>query len=169
MEISFQDLLIKFREIEAKEFPLRKVATIEEETQIFDIFTAILDQDFAILKVRNKKNKDCGFITLMDILGLFIPKSAEIHAVLSSEQVLSSTRAIDLAKTHFPVIYDDSTLSEIAGLMRKYETNFLPRADSKKDSEIKGLILLRDIIAGCRKIKQKYEVYNEDAENGDLS
>lgn len=169
MEISFQDLLRKFKEVEAKEFPLRKIATIEEETQCFDIFTAILDQDFAILKVKNKKNKDSGFITLRDILGLFIPTSAEIHAVLSSEQVLSSIRAIDLAKTHLPVVYDDSTLSEIAGLMIKYETNFLPRADSKKESEIKGLILLRDIIAGCRKIKQQYEVYSEDAENGDLS
>ena len=169
MKISFQDLLIEFRKIEAREIPLKMITTIEGETKCLEIFTMILDQDFAILKVRNKKNRDASFITLRDILGLFIPKTADIHTVLSSDQILSNLSAHDLAKTHLPVVYDDFTLTDIAGLMTKYETNFLPRAKSKKEPTIIGVILLRDIITKCRETRQQYELICEDTENGDFS
>ena len=169
MEISFQDLLIKLREIKALDFTLRKIATITEDTKCFDMLSIIMDQKVAILKVKNQKNKIIGFITMKDVITLFIPQHSDIHAVLAGKQILSSTKASDLARTQFPVVYNDTPLKEIAELMDKYETNFLPRAISKQESEIIGIILLRDLIAKCREVKQQYEVLSEDKENGDIN
>jgi len=169
MEISFQDLLMKLREIKAIDLPLRKIATITEDTRCFDILSFIMDQKVAILKVKNQKNKVIGFITMKDVIALFIPHHSDMHAVIPGKQILSSTKASDLAKTQFPVVYDDTPLKEIAGLMDKYETNFLPRAKLKQESEIIGIILLRDLIAKCREVKQQYEVLSEEEENGDIN
>ncbi|MHA1552255.1 MAG: CBS domain-containing protein, partial [Candidatus Heimdallarchaeaceae archaeon] len=99
-----------------------------------------------------------GFITLRDLLGLFVPKHSDIRTAFSSSQLLSNTRASDLAKTHLPFVYADTKLKEIAELMLKYETNFLPRAISKKESELQGVILQKDLILKCREIREQYNV-----------
>ncbi|MCG3216953.1 MAG: CBS domain-containing protein [Candidatus Heimdallarchaeota archaeon] len=166
MEISFQDLITKLREIKAIDFPLQKIVTITEDTMFLDILSIIVDQKVAILEVKNQKNKVLGFITMKDFIVLFIPQHSDIHAVLSRKQMLSSTRASDLAKTQFPVVYDDTPLKEIAELMDKYETNFLPRAVSKQETEIIGIILLKDLIARCGEVKQRYKILSEEEENG---
>ncbi len=157
-DISFQDLLTGLSKIEASNFPLKPIKTIIEDTECFDIFTVILDQEPHIVHVINLKRISGGFITLRDLLALFLPKHLDIRTAFSRSQMLSTTRACDLAKTHLPYIYDDTKLSEIAELMLKYETNFLPRAISKKESELQGVILQKDLILKCREIKQQYNV-----------
>ncbi|MCG3223487.1 MAG: hypothetical protein H7647_03405 [Candidatus Heimdallarchaeota archaeon] len=74
-EISFQDLLTKLSEIEACNFPLRPIKTIIEDTECFDIFSVILDQEPPIVHVINLKRISGGFITLRDLLGLFLPNT----------------------------------------------------------------------------------------------
>lgn len=162
--ISFQRLLTKLSEIEARNFPLRPIKTIIEDTECFDIFSVILDQEPPIVHVINLKRMSGGFITLRDLLGLFLPKHSDIRSALSRSQMLSTTRAHDLAKTHLPYVYDDTKLEEVAELMLKYETNFLPRAISKKESELQGVILQKDLILKCREIKQQYNV----VQNGEI-
>ena len=157
-DISFQDLLTELSEIEASKFPLRPIKTILEDTECFDIFTVILEREPPIVHVINLKRMSGGFITLRDILGLFLPKHSDIRTTFSRSQLLSNTRARDLAKTHLPFVYADTKLKEIAELMLKYETNFLPRAISKKEPELQGVILQKDLILKCREIRQQYNV-----------
>jgi len=163
-DISFQGLLTKLSEIEARDFPLRPIKTIIEDTECFEIFSVILNQEPPIIHVINLKRISGGFITLRDLLGLFLPKHSDIRSAFSRSQLLSSTRACDLAKTHLPYVYDDYTLKDIAELMLKYETNFLPRAISKKESELQGVILQKDLILKCREVRQQYNI----SSNGEI-
>ncbi|MHA1346826.1 MAG: CBS domain-containing protein [Candidatus Heimdallarchaeaceae archaeon] len=156
--ISFQDLLTKLSEIEARDFTLRPIKTIMEDTECFEIFSVILDQEPPIVHVINLKRMSGGFITLRDLLSLFLPQHTDIRSAFSRSQMLSTSCACDLAKTHLPYVYDDTKLKEIAELMLKYETNFLPRAISKKDSDLQGVIMQKDLILKCREIRQKYNV-----------
>ncbi len=166
MEISFQDLLTKLSEIEACNFPLRPIKTILEDTECFEIFSVILEQEPPIVNVINLKRMSGGFITLRNLLTLFLPIHSDIRTAFSRTQMLSTTRAHDLAKTHLPYVYDDTKLKEIAELMLKYETNFLPRAISKKESELQGVILQKDLILKCREIRQQYNVICIGEEDG---
>ena len=59
---------------------------------------------------------------------------------------------------HLPMVYDDTELIEIAELMIKYKTTFLPRAKHKKESNCSGIIHLKDIISKFNEIKQEYIV-----------
>lgn len=164
--ISLQDLLTKLSEIEASNFPLRPIKTIIEDTECFEIFSVILNQEPPIVHVVNLKRLSGGFITLGDLLSLFLPQHADIHTAVSRSQFLSNSRASDLAKTHLPYVYNDTKLKEIAELMLKYETNFLPRAVSKKESELQGVISQKDLILKCREIKQEYNVVPSGENNG---
>jgi CBS-domain-containing membrane protein len=157
-DISLQGLLTKLSELEACNFPLRPIKTVIEDTECFDIFSVILNQETPIIHVINLKRISRGFITLRDLLGLFLPKHSDIRSAFSRSQMLSTTRACDLAKTHLPYVYDDTKLEEIAELMLKYETNFLPRAISKKESELQGVILQKDLILKCREIKKQHNI-----------
>lgn len=157
-DISFQDLLTKLSDIEASSFKLRPIKTIIEDTECFDVFSVILDQEPPIVHVINLKRMSGGFITLRDLLSLFLPQHSDIRTAFSRSQMLSNSRAGDLAKTHLPYVYNDTKLKEIAELMLKYETNFLPRAISKKESELQGVILQKDLILKCREIKRQYKV-----------
>ncbi|MBY9002139.1 MAG: CBS domain-containing protein [Candidatus Heimdallarchaeota archaeon] len=164
--ISFQDLLTKLSEIEASSFKLRPIKTILEDTECFEIFSVILSQEPPIVHVVDLKRISGGFITLRDLLGLFIPKHVDIHSAFSRSQMLSNSRAGDLAKTHLPYVYDDTKLKEIAELMLKFETDFLPRSISKKESELQGIILQRDLISECREIRLKFNVVRNGENNG---
>ena len=157
-EISFQDLLTKISEIKASDIKLRYIKTIVEDTECFDVFSVILDQETPIVHVVNLKSISKGFITLRDLLQLLVPLQSDIHTNLSRHQVLSRTKAYDLAKTQLPYVYDNTKLSEIAELMLKYETNFLPRAISKKEPKLLGVILQKDLIFHCKEMKGKYNV-----------
>lgn len=165
-DISFQDLLTELSEIEACNFPLRPVKTILEDTECFEIFSVILNQEPPIVHVVNLKRMSGGFITLRDLLGLFLPKHSDIHTAVSRSKMLSNTNAYDLAQTHLPFVYDDTKLQEISELMLKYETNFLPRAISKKEPELQGVILQKDLILECRERKQQYNVVRNGEING---
>jgi hypothetical protein len=119
-EISFQGLLTKLSEIEACNFPLKPIKTVIEDTECFDIFSVILNQEPPIVHVINLKRISGGFITLRDLLSLFLPKHSDIRSAFSRSQMLSTTRACDLAKTHLPYVYDDDLILKCREIKEKY-------------------------------------------------
>ena len=158
MDISFQELLKELGEKKAIDIVLRPVKTIVDDTACIDIFSVILDQDPPILHVVNLKSKSKGFITLRDLLNLFLPQHSDLRAAFSRNQILSTSKAYDFAEINLPYIYDDTKLKEIAELMIKYETDFLPRAVSKKESKLTGIILEKDLLSHCIEIRKKYKI-----------
>jgi predicted transcriptional regulator len=160
MKILFQELLSYINHLKANEITTKKLTKINFKTDFFSLLPIIVNADISILNVVDDNDKHKGFITLMDILKMFEPKHSDIHAILSRKHALSTVSAQDLAITHFPSIYDNTELGEIAELMLKYETDFLPRAPNKKDSNCVGVILLKDIISEVIDIQKKFTVEN---------
>ena len=156
MNIHSKEILTRISEIEAQEIPIQDISSISANTDFIEIMSVIVDKDLAILNVKNEKDTNIGFITLLDILKIFEPKHSDIHSVLSRKQILSETKAEHIAKTQLPLIYDDTKLEQIAELMLKYESSFLPRAKNKKNPECLGIILLKDIFVKCNEILKSY-------------
>jgi predicted transcriptional regulator len=146
--------------IKASEISTNKVTKINGKTDLFTLLPIITNAEIHILNIVDDNDKHKGFITLMDILNIFEPKHTDIHAALSRKHTLSTIHAEDLAITEFPSVYDNTELGEIAKLMLKYETDFLPRAHSKKESNCFGVILLRDIMTELVDVQKKYIVEN---------
>ena len=146
--------------IKASEISTNKLIKIDGKTDLFNLLPIITNAEIHILNVVDSNDKHKGFITLMDILNIFEPKHTDIHAALSQKHTLSTIHAEDLAITQFPSIFDDTELGEIAELMLKYETDFLPRAHSKKESNCFGIILLKDIMSKLVDVQKKFTVEN---------
>ena len=152
MESSNRDTIHELSKMEAKNIPTREITKIQSDTDFRTILSSVLKDENHILSVLDNKNKQVGFITLLNVLEIFEPKHTKIQSVLTRKHTLSDTTAKDIAETHLPFIYDDSKLGQIAELMRKYEVQVLPRKSDKKDLSCKGIITLKDIFKTCLKI-----------------
>ena len=160
MKILFQELLSYIDHLKAHEIRTKELTKINVKTDFFSLLPIISNADICILNVVDDNDKHKGFITLMDLLNIFEPKNSDIHTALSHKHALSKINAEDLVITHLPPIYDNTKLGEIAKLMLKYETNFLPRAHNKKDSNCIGVIMLKDIVSELVNIQKKFTVEN---------
>ena len=156
MNASTKELLSRISEIKAQEIPIRNISSISANTDFIEIMSVIVDKNLSILNVKNEKDTNIGFITLLDILKIYEPKHSDIHSVLSRKQTLSETKAEHIAKTHLPIIYDDTKLEQVAELMLKYESSFLPRAENKKKNECLGIIHLNDIFVKYNEMIKSY-------------
>ena len=155
MESSYGDIIEKLSKIEAKEIPTQEINKINSDADFRTVLSTILINENQVLSVLDNKNKQVGFITLLNILEIFEPKHTDIKSVLTRKHSLSDTTAKDIAETHLPFIYDKTNLGQIAELMIKYEMEFLPRKSDRKDQSCKGVIRLKDIFEVCLEIIEK--------------
>ena len=79
------------------------------------------------------------------LVRLLAKRKTDITDVLSKTHVLSCITALDLLRSDIPVIKDDDKIEQVAELMEKYNTIFLPRQVDRK-SKIEGLIFFEDIV-----------------------
>ena len=150
-----ESLISEIKKLKVSEFPIRELPIVQENTDCLDIFGLIIDNDPPIVIVVNEKNEYIGIVTLLDLLSFFATSSSDLHDALSKTHIGLCIEVRDLLKAYLPIIYDDDNIAEVAQLMIKYETTFLPRAHSKNDKTILGIILLRDIVKKFRDLKNQ--------------
>lgn len=150
-----EKLISEIKKIKVSEFPIIEVPIIQEATDCIDIFRIIMNSRARAIIVENNKGKYFGVITLLDVVSLFSGSSSDLHDALSITHIGECIEVRDLVKSYYPLIYDDDDIAEAAQLMTKYETTFLPRARSKDDKTIIGVILLEDIVNKFLELRSK--------------
>lgn len=146
MDQAIEDLFAEVRGMKAKEFPIREVATVNQDLSCIELIDSFLDQSAPLTLVTNDEGKYIGVLTIKDILPLLQKRRTDLRDVLLRTQVLSCITAFDLAKRQLPTIMDDDEVIRIAGLMASYDVVYLPRVKERKGPVV-GVISLLDILA----------------------
>jgi predicted transcriptional regulator len=140
-----EEVFSRVKKLKAKELPLRKVPILYEDTSCSVLLDFIVEDKSLVAMVFNHQNEYIGILTMRHLLKLLSKRKSEITEVLSRTHVLSCTTALDLLRSDIPIIKDDDTIEEVAELMEKYNSIFLPRQVDRK-SKVEGLIFFEDII-----------------------
>lgn len=140
-----EDVFSTIKEMKAKEFPVREVPIIREDSSCSELLDFLVEEESLVAMVINDKEEFVGIITMRHLLSLLRPRQTDITRVLSRTRVLSCITALDLLRSDIPIVKDEDNIERVAGLMDKYNTVFLPRQADRK-SEVKGLIFLQDIL-----------------------
>lgn len=149
-----EKIISGIKELTAADFPIRKIPVVEDCSDCLEIFKIILDAEPPMVLVFDKKGKYKGIISLLDLLSFFSTSASDLPAALSKVHVGMCIEAQDLMKGYIPVAYDNDKVSEITRLMAKYQITVLPRAHSKDNKEILGVIWLRDIITKFKELSK---------------
>ncbi len=144
-----EDVFSKIKEMYASEFPIRDVPIIKEDEGCIELLDLLLDTKSPVAMVYNDEDKFMGILTIKSLISLLTPRKTDISDVLSRTHVLSCITAFDLVKRDIPIIKDSDSIERVAGLMKKYNTVFLPRCREKK-GKLEGMIFLLDIIETLR-------------------
>ena len=156
MDENLENFFAQASNIEAKDIPLRRVPSISSDKCCRELFSSFFDLNVKVMIVFDDKERYQGILTEYEFLVLFTPRHSDIHDTFSRAHLFTHTSAGDLANTRLPKVKDDDTVKKIAELMTKYETSILPRID-KKGAEVKGIIMLRDIIQHVKQIWTSYD------------
>jgi len=133
------------KEMKAKEFPVRKAPIVYEDTSCSVLLDFIVEDKSSVAMVFNHKNEFIGLLTIRNMLNLLSPRKTDLTEVLTRIHVLSCITALDLLQADIPIVKDEDNIEKVAGLMKNYNTIFLPRQSDRK-SMVKGLIFLEDIL-----------------------
>ena len=140
-----EDAFSKVKDMRAKEFPLRKVPILYEDTSCSVLLDFIVEDKSLVAMVYDHENEYIGILTMRHLLKLLSKRKTDLTDVLAKTHVLSCITALDLLRSDIPIIKDDDTIEKVAELMEKYNTVFLPRQVDRK-SKIEGLIFFEDIL-----------------------
>jgi CBS domain containing-hemolysin-like protein len=145
MEDIMEEVFTRVKEMKAKDFPIRKVPIVYEDTSCSDLLNFLVEDKSLVAMVFNHKNEFIGLLTIRNMLNLLSPRKTDLTDVLTRTHVLSCITALDLLQSDIPIVKDEDNIERVAGLMKNYNTVFLPRQSERK-SMVKGLIFLEDIL-----------------------
>jgi len=147
-----EDVFSSIREMKAKEFPIRKVPIVYEDTSCSVLLDFLVEDKSLVAMVFNHTNEFVGILTIRNLLKLISRRKTEITEVLARTHVLSCITALDLLRSDIPIIKDEDKIEKVVGLMERYNTIFLPRQVDRK-SKVEGLIFFEDIL---KTLKEKW-------------
>jgi len=147
-----EDVFSSIREMKAKEFPIRKVPIVYEDTSCSVLLDFLVEDKSLVAMVFNHTNEFVGILTIRNLLKLISRRKTEITEVLARTHVLSCITALDLLRSDIPIINDEDKIEKVVGLMERYNTIFLPRQVDRK-SKVEGLIFFEDIL---KTLKEKW-------------
>lgn len=136
------------------ELMTREVVTVQENTQVEEVFSLYGKYHFHVLPVVDNKNKLVGIIdldTILEILLLcLVPR--EKHTPLTAIRSLGST-AREIMISHPVTISLNATLKDASDLMMKYRLDHICVIS---DGKLAGIISKRDLVEEiCRRRKME--------------
>jgi CBS domain-containing protein len=164
MAFDINNLFQELKNFKARNFPLREISPISEDTPLIEILNKLGVSDLPIIPVINKKEEYIGIITLRDLLFLFQRKHTSLHEAFHLQHMTEGYIAGELININLPVIYDDDSFERIIESMSKFQTSVLPRAPNRKE-QISGLIYLKDIFTEIRNTVRKLVSVEKEESN----
>ena len=140
-----EDAFSKIKEMKAKDFPIRKVRMLYEDTNCSVLLDFIVEDKSLVAMVLNHDNEFIGILSIRNLVKLLSRRKTELTEVLASTHVLSCITALDLLRSDIPIVKNEDKIENVVELMERYNTIFLPRQVDRK-SKVEGLIFFEDIV-----------------------